>query len=367
MGVRQKAAAVVFAGERRVEIREITLPELGPQELLVRTELTGISVGTDRWIMEGRYRGSRERWPYVYGYQRIGVIEALGPEVPEVTGLSVGDRVFVGLSGSRFDPADGLSAVGGGYTSHGVVHYSDAWSLGDLADPGLEEAALGGVAAVALLGVQMAGVKEGELAVVVGQGVIGQVAAQLCRLKGARVIATDLLPMRREISARWSADRVVDPQRESLAEVVRAERASLGNPIGYGPGGRCVSEYEWMRWDGVDGGADVVIDTAGSARLVMGWFDLLRRQGRLCLQAYFADPLMLDFHQIHLKRATVQFPGGFDLEGYGEVVEQLRQGRLQLRPLITHRLSARKAGEAFQLILDHPDEILGMVLDWRDF
>jgi 2-desacetyl-2-hydroxyethyl bacteriochlorophyllide A dehydrogenase len=341
------------------------VPEPRPDELVVRTELTGISVGTDRWMLQGKYRGVLARFPFVYGYQRIGLIEAIGPGVPAESGLSLGDRVFVGLSGSRLDPADGLSESGGAYTSVGVVHYSDVWPLANTDDLNLSEAALGGVAAVALQGVEVSEVRDGDLVVVIGLGIVGQVAAQLSRSRGARVIGSDLLAPRREAASRWSADRVVDPATESLVEVVREERRALGDPQGYGPAGPRVSRYERTRWDDVDGGADVVIDTAGSSRLVAEWPQLLRRRGRLCLQAYYPDPLVLDFHAIHLKRLTAHFPGGFDLDGYGRVIDHLRRGDLGLAPLITHHFPAARAVEAFDLVRERPGELLGMVLDWR--
>lgn len=363
--VSDTAVAVVFAAPGQVELRKIRVPELLPDEVVVQTELTGISVGTDRWMIDGKYRGVAERFPFAYGYQRVGTLTAVGAAVPSSAGLAVGDRVFVGLSGSRLVPEDGLGEVGGGYTSVGVVHYSDVWSLGTNDDIDLEEVALGGVAAVALQGVETVDVQADELVVVVGQGIVGQVAAQLARARGARVIASDLLASRRDVAARWSADRVVDPSTESLAGVVGAERSEIGSPRGYGPQGPNASRYERERWASVDGGADVVIDTAGSARLIGEWATLLRRGGRLCLQAYYPDPLVLDFHALHMQRLKVAFPGGFDIDGVGRIVNDLRAGRLRLAPLISHRLPAERAPEAFALLREHPDDVLGMVLDWR--
>jgi 3-hydroxyethyl bacteriochlorophyllide a dehydrogenase len=365
MSIPDRALAVVFAAPGRVELREIRVPPPRRDEVVVQTELTGISVGTDRWMIEGKYRGVDARYPLVYGYQRVGKLIAVGAAVPLQAGLRIGGRVFVGLSGSRLDPADGLGETGGGYTSIGAAHWSDVWPLGDTGELDLEEVALGGVAAVALQGVEAIAVQPDELVVVVGQGIVGQVAAQLARARGARVIASDLLAARREAAARWSANRVVDPTQESLGELVQEERATLGSPRGYGPQGPHVSRYEQARWASVDGGADVVIDTAGSARLIGDWVALLRRGGRLCLQAYYPDPLVLDFHAIHLKRLRFAFPGGFDLDGFGRVVAHLRAGRLHLAPLITHRLPVSRAPEAFALLLEQPDEVLGMVLDWR--
>jgi 2-desacetyl-2-hydroxyethyl bacteriochlorophyllide A dehydrogenase len=352
--------AVVFAGVGRVELRPLRVPALQPDELLIRTEVTGISVGTDRWMLQARYRDAQERYPLVYGYLRVGIVEAVGGAVP---GFRPGDRVFAGLSGCRLDPEDGLGPVGGAYTSFGVVHWTDARLVPK--DLDVNEAALAGLAAVSHRGVQLSGVGEDELVVVVGLGMIGQMAAQLCRARGSRVIAADLIEQRVAAAARWSADVAVNPAQDALEDVVRQERARLGNPHGYGPDGAHPSAYERMRWEQVDGGADVVIDTAGNVALIGRWVQLLRREGRLCLQAYFPDPIPVDFHPTHLRRATFVFPGGFDLSDYAEVLAQRQRGRLTIAPLITHTVPVREAREAFRLVEEASHEVLGMVLDWR--
>jgi threonine dehydrogenase-like Zn-dependent dehydrogenase len=58
-------------------------------------------------------------------------------------------------------------------------------------------------------------------------------------------------------------------------------------------------------------------------------------------------------------------PGRVELEGFGRVLDHLRAGRLRLAPLISHRLPAPRAPEAFALLRERPDDVLGMILDWR--
>lgn len=353
--------AIVFAGEGRVEIRSIRLPSLRPREIRVRTEVTGVSPGTDRWMLTGRYRGVGARYPFVYGYLRVGIVEEVGRDVPV---LGPGDRVFLGLSGTRLDPADGLGEAGGAYTSAAVADWTDAYPVPPDVNP--EEAALAGLAAVSLRGVRLTGVRDRDLVVVVGLGMIGQMAAQLCRARGSRVIAADILEDRVALAGRWSADVAVNTAVHSLPDVVGRERLAWGDPRGYGPQGPAASAYDARRWREADGGADAVIDAVGNSALVAQWIGLLRREGRLCLQGYFPDPLVLDYHALHLRRATVVFPGGFDLDDYGDALSLLREGRLHIAPLITHRLPATQAAEGFRLLLAEPGRVLGMVLDWRE-
>jgi len=359
---REQALAIVFAKPGTVELCRIRVPELRPEEILIRTEMTGISPGTDRSFLRGHYRGAMERFPLIYGYQRLGIVEAVGPGVPQEQ-ITVGDRVFSGLAPCRLDPADGLGETGGAYTSMAVAHYSDVYPIAPHIPVGLDELALGGMAASGVHAVEISRVAAGELVVVIGQGMIGQFDAQLSRLRGARVVVSDLIDRRLELAAALGADRVVNPRNEDLGSAVKEERGKLGNPLGYAPVGGTHSLFELNRWSQMDGGADLVIDT--TAQPADQWAKLLRREGRLALQGYFPDPVPFDYHFFHFQRVTMSCPGGFDLGGYGRAVDLMRLGLLQVKPLMTHCLPASEAAEAFRLVLEEPESILGMVLDWR--
>ena len=252
-----------------------------------------------------------------------------------ITDVQVGDHVFV--QGTRFAdpnwkyPGPCLAS----HTGYLVAPRSAVTPLPPNVD--LSGGSLYHMTAVAFHGVRLANIQPGELVVVIGQGLIGQMSAQAARLRGARVITADTVRLRVDYSARYSADRAVDVSTENLADVVRAE---------------------------APGGADVVVDTTGSTQLVRQCIDLVRREGRICLQGYYPDPVLFDFHPTHLKRVTVAFPCGWDNEEITHLSEHLAAGRIQLASLITHRVPCLDAAQAYQLILEHPEQSLGVVLDW---
>ena len=84
-----KTTAVVFPEANRFELRELTLREPGPADIVVRTLLSAISPGTERWCLRGLHLGST--FPCVPGYHRIGLVEAKGKDV---TAFEVGDVVY---------------------------------------------------------------------------------------------------------------------------------------------------------------------------------------------------------------------------------------------------------------------------------
>jgi 3-hydroxyethyl bacteriochlorophyllide a dehydrogenase len=326
--------AVVFPAPGQVEIWPVTVPDPGPDEVLMRTVYSGISQGTERWMLLGRYDRMGEQpaanYPCFPGYQAAGVVEAVGAAVAD---LRPGDRVLT-VGTCLADPA--LNRRGrASHVGRLVAPRGEVARLGPAAD--LAVASLFVMAAVGRHGVRLSGVRAGERVLVVGQGLIGQMAAQAARRQGARVIATDLIAARVALSARHSADRAERATTEELAALVAEE---------------------------APGGVDLVIDTTGNSRLFAQLLPLIRREGRICLQGYYPDPVVIDFHQAHLQRVSVIFPCGWDRERDQELADDLSRGAVTLAPLITHRLPARAAPEAYRLVVEDPAASLGMVLAW---
>jgi 2-desacetyl-2-hydroxyethyl bacteriochlorophyllide A dehydrogenase len=328
--------AVVFANPGDVQVREMEVPEPGPGQAGIRTAFSGISQGTERWALTGRYghfdRDFSAYYPCSPGYQAAGVVEAVGGGVDH---LAVGDHVFA--LGTRFtDPRHHYP--GPCQASHSGYLVMDTTQLTRIpAEVDLAPASLYHMAGVSRHGIRLSKVQPGELVVVIGLGLIGQMSAQAARRAGARVIATDLIPLRVELAGKHSADRVVDARSESLEDVVADEAPE---------------------------GADVVVDTTGNAGIFGRCLALVRREGRITLQGYYPDPISIDFHPTHLQRPTVIFPCGWDDEFNGELADDMAAGRIAIEPLITHRIPYQDAPEAYDLVIDHPENSLGMVIDW---
>ena len=331
-----KAPAVVFVEPKRMEIREMDLPEPGPQQIGIRTVYSGVSQGTERWALTGRYNHFDENVPAFYpcspGYQAAGVVDVVGSDV---TDLSVGDHVFT--MGTHFTDPDHkypgpCQASHSGYL---VVDAKEATKVAPEVDLGA--ASQYHVASVSRSGVRITKIQPGDLVVVIGLGMIGQMSAQAARRAGARVIATDLIPERCVAAAAHSADRVVDGSAESLEDIVRDEAPD---------------------------GPDVVIDTTGIASMFDRCRDLVRHEGKIMMQGYYPDLIEIDFHPTHITRATVTFPCGWDDQFNDELADDMATGKVTIEPLITHRIPFQKAQEAYDLVVDHPEASLGMVLDW---
>ncbi|MGH2539027.1 MAG: zinc-dependent alcohol dehydrogenase [Actinomycetota bacterium] len=332
-----KAPAVVFVEPGRLEIRKMELPEPGPAQIGIRTVYSGVSQGTERWALMGRYYRFEDvpgHYPCSPGYQAAGVVEVVGAEVE---GLAVGDHVMT--MGTHFVDPDHKypGPMQGSHAGYLIADASVAWKVAPEVD--LAAASLFHMAGVSRSGIRITTVQHGDLVALIGLGMIGQMSAQAARRVGARVIATDLVAARRELATTYSADRVVDGSERTLEDAVREE---------------------------APGGADVVIDTTGIASMYDRCRDLVRHEGKIVMQGYYADPISIEFHPTHLTRASVTFPCGWDDEENDELADDLKTGELVIEPLITHRIPYRDAAEAYDMVLEHPERSLGMVLDWSE-
>ena len=319
-----KSTAIAITEPHAIELWEYAVPRLEAGEMLVETAYSGVSQGTEIWD----YIGKRPelQFPNVPGYQSVGKVIDVAPNV---------DKSFIGKNvrfvrsrlGDRFTPS-----WMNGHVSHAVVK-DDVLVVPDGVD--LIEAAISCMPAVSLLGIRMVDITIGDLVVVTGQGLIGQGAAQLARLRGATVVAAETSDLRRQLSAKYSADRVVNPLTEDLDAFVKAIKP---------------------------GGADLVIDTTGRSSIFPTLIDLIRVYGQVLLQGWYPEPISFDFHATHGKRPKIAIPCGQAMDGV--VLDLLADKKLKLRGLVSHVLSPLDAASIYAKMAKADPSVMGVVFDW---
>ena len=321
------ATAIVLTGPGDVELQTYELGEVQPDELLVRTEFSGVSQGTEL----DAYRGDRPElsYPTVTGYQAVGTVEKVGTDVQ---GFETGQRVL--FTTSRL-PKRYPETWMASHVSHALVstRVRPPLLVPDEVDP--VEAALTAMVAVGLAGIQQIEVGIGDVVLVNGQGLIGQGSAQLARQRGAVVVTTDLSPTRSRLSGQHSADVALTVGDDDL-DAVLAELAP----------------------DGVD----VVIETTGRADQFAPSIDRLRAEGTLLLQGYYKQPIGIDFHPTHVKKPTIAVACGFG--ALQLPLSLLRWRKIRLAPLVTHLAPPKQAAELFERMAQSDPDVLGVVFDW---
>ena len=161
------APALVASAYGEAAVQPVDVPRPGPGEVLIRRSLSGISNGTDRWVLTGRFQWGPVPPPLVAGYQCVGVIEEIGDEVD---GFQVGDQVAA--TGSI--ELGAVHAASGGHASLAVSRLDQVYAAAGVPPAG---AALCVVAQVGLNAASRLTLPSGSTVAVIGDGVIGASAA----------------------------------------------------------------------------------------------------------------------------------------------------------------------------------------------
>src|SRR4051794_33106470 len=217
-------AAVLESHNARQRLSTISMPEIGPREVLVRVRASGVNP-LDTKIQAGAAAHARHPLPAIPGIDLAGVAEQTGREV------------------SRFKPGDEVYGMIGGVGGHPGSLAEFAAVDADLlalkpANLGMREAAaLPLVFITAWEGlVDRSGVSAGQKVLVHGGGGgVGHIAIQIARAFGADVFATGSEP-RRAVIERFGA-AFIDHHAETVAEYVARYTDGRGFDLVYDTGG----------------------------------------------------------------------------------------------------------------------------------
>jgi 2-desacetyl-2-hydroxyethyl bacteriochlorophyllide A dehydrogenase len=339
------AIQAVIAEPYRVEVRDVELPPPAPNQILVQTEASFVSAGTELAVYTGTHQWLKDpnlpdwKFPFRPGYSAAGRVAAVGSAIQ---GWRSGDRV----------------SYPGNHTSAELLTLGHErcrlWRLPEGLEA--EKAAVACVARYGMGAAIRAGITLGRSAAVLGLGVIGQFALRCLLAAGAHpVVGIDAVRMRREAARAAGADHVIDP---AGGEVRDQLRAYLG-----GSGAEVVADATGIP-DAVpvamalacDGGQVVVVGSPrGRAKEVNFYDDLHRRY----LEVTGAHGNML-FEPAHTRLAGAW---GID-KAQTWLLAALASGRLSLEGLVTHRISAKELGEAYEGLLKRKEEYLGVVVRW---
>ena len=330
--IMDKPFSAVF---KESEVKDVSLKA---GELLVRNEATVVSAGTELAI----YKGT-EGWaplPFVPGYAAVGRIMELSKESPR-KGFAVGDRVFY-------------------YGQHRSINLVKESDLLVKVPAGLEpgHAAFARIAAVSITAVRVSPPELGDVVMVFGMGLVGNLAAQLFALSGATVLCADICSDRLSLAQRCGLTYVVNSGKEDSK--VKLQEISAGQ------------------------GAKTVVEATGVPAIAEKAFDYVAKNGDLVLlgspRGECKGDITALLNKVHLwGNGCVTLKGAHEwrfplmpsegakhsLQRNCEILLNLLSiGALKVVPLITHQVSPSECQTVYQGLLNQKDKYNGVVFDW---
>jgi len=307
-------------------------PRPGPGEALLGTRAVTICGSDIHAWAEGQVGGVKWDVPFVPGHEASAVVED-----PNGSVLKRGQPVVVDPAASCGD-CD-MCRMGNFHLCrkvrfldlppvHGAMRELFAWPtfrvfpLPESMD--LVEAPLLEPLSVAVHAVELTPNLEGATVAVVGCGAVGLLTLQVARLKGVkRVIAADLIPERLALASRLGAD-----------EVIRADQVVTAAELLKATGGR---------------GVDVSFEAAGPPEALRVCIEATRPKGHVTVIGVPSeDDYLLPAQPLRRHELTLQFVRRQN-ENFPEAIALVREGRVKLSPLLTHRFPMERAREAFEL------------------
>ncbi len=334
---------VVVTGQNEVEIQSRQLDEsaLGPEDLLIETEVTFISAGTELANYTGREPKvfQPNQWctyPWRSGYANVGTVLAAGSSV---TRAQVGQRVFT-------------------YGSHGSTVIFNQQRLVIPVPVGMDAtlAAATRMAGVAMTGIVVSEIRDSPWVAVYGLGMVGNLAAQGFALRGCRVIGVDPVESRRKLAEKCGIAYTVGGSAQEANEAVRALTGGQG--------------------------ADITVDAVGHSGVVMQALEATARFGQIILLGSPRVPvegnLTALLSEVHLRMITLRGALEWSLPIYPDtgnrtsqyskqtsIFEWVKAGKLHVEPLISHRLPPEQIKEAYEGLLRQPETYTGVALVWK--
>lgn len=358
MKIPDKMKAVVCYGPYDYRLETVPVPEVGPDDILVRVKACGICAGDIK-----SYKGAPMFWggngmpqwnkpPVIPGHEFIGEAVWIGENAKKKYGFDIGQKVIAeqiipcgecrycrkgeywmcevhNIHGHQGEVADGGMAEYMKFSKRDIVHKVPN-KLPDIFGAMIEPLAC------SVHTVERANIKFEDVVVIAGLGPIGLCKLQLARLKNPKLlIGVDLKKKRLELAKELGADIVLNPLEQDVVEEVK----------------RLTDGY----------GCDVYIHNSGSPEGVIQGLQMLRKLGTFVEFSVFSSPTAVDWSIIGDRKELNIFGSHISPYTYPIAIDLLAKGKIKVDKIITHTFPLEKFEDAFKLA-ERGEESIKVVL-----
>lgn len=339
--------ALLLEEYNKLIVADVPVPDYAPHEVLLRVRSVGIC-GSDVHGYDGTT--GRRIPPIIMGHEAAGEIAEIGSEV---RGWQKGDRVTFDSTIYPLDDwysrrgfynlSDGRRVLGvscdeyrrdGAFAEYVAVPAYVLYRLPD--EVSFDHAAMTEPLAVAMHAVAITPLQQGDVALVIGAGVIGLFIAKVLQYSGcSEIVVSDVQKSRREVARRLGFTHVVDPRRDALNEVCTAL---------------------------TDGrGADVAFDAVGLGETIGQSIDASRKGSTVTLVGNLEASTSFPLQRVVARQVRLQ--GSCAICGeYPAALAMLKNGRIDLSHIISRVGTLEEAPELFGRLHSADPELMKVII-----
>jgi len=329
--------AAIINGPFDLTVRDVEKPVCGPDELLVKIQRAAICNATDYQTYDGTkpYLDKKYDWfptyPHIMGHESCDEVIEIGEKVTE---FQVGDRIA-------------CYWACGSFAEYRVIDPEKVAVVKISENVSSEEGALLEPVTGTLRAIYSAGISPGDNVAILGQGPMGLLLAQEARIFGAeKVVTIDLIDFRLRKSEELGADLTFNLAKEGKEAIVQKVKSKVGE-------------------------IDVVFSAIGNDKSKKGeginlGIEMLKDKATFTIYGppSLNPPVnMVDLYvkNIHMSGIECPLARAKKLIKAGERL--VSQGKLQLKPLITHHVTLDEVEKGLELCNEHPDQVLKVIVD----
>ena len=341
--------AIRFMEPDVIEYSGVATPDPKDKEVLAQIAYAGFCA-TDIELLTGdmiHIKNGFTKYPIIPGHEWSGTIVAVGRDVRD---LKVGDRITSDVSlgcgecdecrKGHYNLCPNREVVGsyrnrqGVFAEYVAVPQRHVYKIPE--NVSMEEAALAEPAATAMYAVSKAKIPAGAEVLVIGDGPIGQLAAQLANIAGAsKVIMAGSWDEKLAIARSCGIQETINYHKEDVVQ--RAQELTEGGP-------------------------EIVIETSGSNAALDMAVRALKPTGRIVAVSWYSGPsVAVAMNTVIVKDAelvgSLASPNSF-----GPVLRYMAEGKLKVKPLITHVKPLSELADVVQMIREKKEMRIKVLL-----
>ncbi len=334
----EKNYQVVFTERGKVEVLEVPMPTLGDDQILIKTLVSQISIGTELTNLEANVSSDSAwnksiKFPCNPGYSNVGEIVAVGKNVDKSL---IGRKVSSGAPHVKFAVSDRYKIIP------------------DVVDN--DEAVFASLAFVSMASIRISQIRPGETVAVFGAGVVGQLVARLAKIAGAlKVFVFDTSDFRLEKVPKDKCYITANSGEANPSEFIKANN-----------GGEL---------------ADIVFEATSCGALIQTELTCVIKNGKLIITSSPKETSLVDFHFVSMRGITII--GAHNWSAHPRVATTFNRWTMQedhmyylnlleknvltdIKTLVTHSANYKDAPSVYKALVEDRSKALGVHLRWED-